>query len=134
MQRRAVLGVVVLAVAGAGMLAGCQTEKRKNNPYITEYGKPETLAEAPREVQEFITDSYPDATVEKVFEMRHNGKYAMRHFEIHLVMEGGRKKTVDYNTFGKPTFNAKELDVKEVSGAGTSAGAQSRGITENEHK
>lgn len=133
MERRAWVGLMVLAAIGVGTGAGCQTEKRKNNPYMSELGKEGTLVDTPVEVQEFVKAAYPDAEIENVYEMRHRKEYQVRHFEIHMILPGGRKKTIDYNVFQKPSTGVRTLEVQELQGAGTSPGAQIRGETEGQH-
>jgi hypothetical protein len=128
MERRALVGMVLLAAIGAGLGAvGCGVERHEENPYISEQGKAITMGDTPLAVQKFVETSYPDAQVENVYEMRHRKNYRMRHFEIHLVMADGRKKTVDYNVFGKASSGVQTLESTELSGAGTSPKAQIRG-------
>src|SRR5690242_16940283 len=110
MERRALVGMVLLAAIGAGLGAGCGVEKHAENPYISEQGKKITMGDTPLAVQEFIKDSYPDAEVEDVYEMRHRHNYRMRHFEIHMILADGRKKTVDYNVFQKPSSGVQTLE------------------------
>jgi hypothetical protein len=133
MERRALVGMVVLAAIGAGLAMGCQTEKRKNNPYMSEMGKQITVGDLPLEVQQLIKDSHPDAQIEKVYEMRHRQEYRMRHFEIHMILADGRKKTFDYNVFQKPSNGVRTLEVQELKGSGMSPKAQVRGETEGQH-
>ena len=130
MERRSLVGMVVLAAVGVGLAGGCETQKRKNNPYITDFGKAEAIEDTPTEVQEFIKASYPDAQVERVYEMRHRKNYSVRHFEVHMILPGGRKKVVDYNVWQRPTYSPAELGANGVNGDGTSPGAQMRGESE----
>jgi hypothetical protein len=134
MERRALVGMVVLAAVGAGLAVGCQTEKRKNNPYMSEMGKQITYGDLPAEVQEVVHDSYPNAQVNEIYEMRHRTDYHMRHFEIHLTLADGRRKTFEYNTFQKPSAGVRTLESQEVQGSGTSPGAQPRGELEGKGK
>ena len=134
MERRALVGMVLLAAIGAGLGAvGCGLEKHEDNPYMSEQGKQESFGDTPLEVQQFVKNSYPDAEVENVYEMRHRHNYRMRHFEIHMVLADGRKKTVDYNVFQKPSSGVNTLETTELKGAGTSPKAQVRGEMQGQH-
>lgn len=131
MERRALVGMVVLAAIGAGLGAGCESmTKHPENPYMSEQGKEITFGDLPLEVQQAVETSYPKATVDHIFEMRHRQEYQMRHFEIHMTLADGRKKTFDYNVFQKPSSGVRTLDATELPSSGTSPGAQPRGESE----
>lgn len=132
MECRVISGMVMLvaSVVGVGLVGGCHTQKPMDKTYTSELGRKESIGDTPLEVQEFVKDSFPGAEVEAVYEMRHNTQFHMRHFEIHMILEGGRKKTVDYNTFEKKTPGMRQLETTELKGDGGTPAAQQRGDIE----
>lgn len=135
MERRALVGMAVLAAIAAGLGAGCESvTKHEANPYMSEQGKEITFGDLPAEVQETVQTSYPGAQIDHVYEMRHRKEYQMRHFEVHLTLADGRKKTFDYNTFQKPSSGVRTLEATELPSAGTAAAAQPRGEMEGTGK